>query len=130
MSSEERIVRLLKRKSFFIVVIKELDDETLSPEEMLEGYKGQVQVERGFRFLKDPQFMASSLFLESERRIMALLIVMTLYLLVYSALGRRIREGLQAQDLSFPDQKGNLTHRPMARWVFESFLGIRVLLEG
>jgi len=80
--SEERIARLLKRKSLFIVATNELDDETLSPEEMLEGYKGQVQVERGFRFLKDPQFMASSFFLESERRIMALLMVMTLCLLV------------------------------------------------
>jgi transposase len=128
--SEERIARLLKRKSLFIVATNELDDETLSPEEMLEGYKGQVQVERGFRFLKDPQFMASSFFLESERRIMALLMVMTLCLLVYSALERRIREGLQAQDLSFPDQKGNPTQRPTARWVFESFLGIHVLFEG
>jgi len=128
--SEERIARLLKRKSLFIVATNELDDEVLSAEEMLEGYKGQVQVERGFRFLKDPQFMASSFFLESERRIMALLMVMTLCLLVYSALERRIREGLQAQDLSFPDQKGNPTQRPTARWVFESFLGIHVLFEG
>ena len=128
--SEERIARLLKRRSLFIVATNELDDETLSPEEMHEGYKGQVQVERGFRFLKDPQFMASSFFLESERRIMALLMVMTLCLLVYSALERRIREGLQAQDLSFPDQKGNPTQRPTARWVFESFLGIHVLFEG
>ncbi len=128
--SEERIARLLKRRSLFIVATNELDDEVLSAEEMLEGYKGQVQVERGFRFLKDPQFMASSFFLESERRIMALLMVMTLCLLVYSALERRIREGLQAQDLSFPDQKGNPTQRPTARWVFESFLGIHVLFEG
>ncbi|WP_272508394.1 IS1634 family transposase [Salinibacter ruber] len=117
--SEERIARLLKRKSLFIVATNELDDEGLSAEEMLEGYKGQVQVERGFRFLKDPQFMASSFFLESERRIMALLMVMTLCLLAYSALERRIREGLQAQDLSFPDQKGNPTQRPTARWGFE-----------
>jgi transposase len=128
--SEERIARLLKRKSLFIVATNELDDEVLSAEEMLEGYKGQVQVERGFRFLKDPRFMASSFFLESERRIMALLMVMTLCLLVYSALERRIREGLQAQDLSFPDQKGNPTQHPTARWVFESFLGIHVLFDG
>ena len=97
---------------------------------MLRGYKGQVRVERGFRFLKDPQFMARSFFLESEKRIMALLMVMTLCLMVYSALERRIREGLQTQDLTVPDQKGNPTQRPTARWVFESFLGIHVLFEG
>jgi len=128
--SKERIAKLLKRKSLFIVATNELDEDKLSAEEMLEGYKGQVQVERGFRFLKDPRFMASSFFLESERRIMALLMVMTLCLLVYSALEWRIREGLQAQDLAFPDQKGNPTQRPTARWVFERFLGIHVLFEG
>ena len=74
---------------------------------MLEGYKGQVQVERGFRYLKAPQLLADSLYLQSERRIMASLMIMTLCLLVYSALEWRIRGGLQAQNLVFPDQKGN-----------------------
>jgi Transposase len=45
--SEERKAKLLKRKSLFIVATNELDAEKLSAEEMLEGYKGQVQVERG-----------------------------------------------------------------------------------
>jgi transposase len=49
---------------------------------MLEGYKGQVHVERGFRFLKDPQFLASSRYLQQPERIMALLMVMTVGLLV------------------------------------------------
>jgi transposase len=131
--SEERKARLLKQKSLFIVATNELDEEKLSPEEMLRGYKGQVRVERGFRFLKDPQFMATSFFLESERRIMALLMVMTLCLLVYSSLEWRVREAptaVECQELTFPDQKGNPTQRPTARWVFESFLGIHVLFEG
>nr|WP_262706485.1 IS1634 family transposase [Salinibacter ruber] len=71
--SEDRLAQLVKKKSFFIVATNELDKERLSGKELLEGYKGQSKVERGFRFLKDPQFVASSLFLESERRIMALL---------------------------------------------------------
>jgi len=128
--SEKRIARLVKRKSLFIVATNELDEEALSAEEMLEGYKGQVQVERGFRYLKDPQLLADSLYLQSERRIMASLMIMTLCLLVYSALEWRIREGLQARGLAFPDQKGNPTQRPTARWVFEGFLGIHVLFEG
>ena len=41
--------------------------------------------ERGFRFLKDPMFLASTLFLKKAQRIMALLFVMTLCLLVYAA---------------------------------------------
>jgi transposase len=74
--------------------------------------------------------MASSFFLESKRRIMALLMVMTLCLPVYSALEWRIRQGLQTEGKSFPDQKGNPTQRPTARWVFESFLGIYVPFEA
>ena len=74
--------------------------------------------------------MASSIYLQKEKRIMALLMVMTLCLLVYSALEWRIREGLQAHDLAFPDQKGNPTQRPTARWVFQVFHGIHLLLDG
>jgi transposase len=125
--SETRLAELVKKKSFFIVVTNQLDKERLSGKELLEGYKGQSKVERGFRFLKDPQFVASSLFLESERRIMALLMVMTLCLLVYAALQWRIRQGLKETGCSYPDQKGNPTQRPTARWVFQSFEGIHVL---
>jgi len=128
--SEDRLDKLVKKKSFFIVATNELDKERLSGKELLQGYKGQSKVERGFRFLKDPQFVASSLFLESERRIMALLMVMTLCLLVYAALQWRIRQGLKETGCSYPDQKGNPTQRPTARWVFQSFEGIHVLHTG
>ena len=76
--------------------------------------------------------MASSIYLQNEKRIMALLMVMALCLLVYSALEWRIREGLQASGLAFPDQKGNPTptQRPTARWVFQTFHGIHLLLDG
>ena len=49
----------------------------------------------GIRFLKDPLFLASSLFLKSPKRIMALMMVMTLCLLVYAALQHRIRQRLE-----------------------------------
>lgn len=118
------------RRSLFILTTNELDPKVLSPAALLGAYKGQAQVERGFRFLKDPLFLASSLFLRKERRIMALLMVMTLCLLVYAALEWRIREGLRQQAATFPDQKGKPTQRPTARWVFECFVGIHLLLVG
>jgi transposase len=73
---------------------------------MLEGYKGQVHVERGSRFLKDPQFLASSLYLKKPERIMALLMAMTVCLLDYAALESRIRQALNAHAVTFPDQRG------------------------
>jgi transposase len=129
-SSEARKDELVKKKSFFILATNELDEERLSGRELLEGYKGQSKVERGFRFMKDPWFVASSLFLESEERIMAMLMVMTLCLMVYAALQHRIRQGLQADKRSYPNQKGKPTQRPTARWIFQSFEGIHVLHVG
>src|SRR5690606_7527563 len=117
----------IERKSLFVLATNELDAAVLSPADLLAGYKGQIRVERGFRFLKDPVFLASSLFLKSEKRLMALLMVMTLCLLVYAALEWRIRQGLKTHRETFPDQKGKPTRRPTARWVFECFIGIHVL---
>lgn len=48
----------------------------------------KINIERGF--LKDP--MASTIFLESPKRITALMMVMTLCLQIYAALEYRIRQ--------------------------------------
>ena len=77
------------------------------PRAVLAGDKGQAQVERGFRFLKDPQFLASSLYLKKPERIMALLMVMTVCLLVYAALEYRIRMVLKEQEATFRTKKAS-----------------------
>jgi transposase len=128
--SEAHEAELVKKKSLFIVATNELDKEKLSNRELLEGYKGQHSVERGFRFMKNPELLADPLYLQEEERIVALLMVMTLCLLVYSALQWRIRQGLKEKGQSCPDQKGNSTQTPTARWVFQSFDGIHVLYVG
>ena len=92
------------------------------------GLVAAMYAERGFRFLKDPRFLAASLYLKKPARIMALLMVMTIYLLVYAALEYRIRQALQVQQGTFPDQKGKLVQTPTMRWIFHYFVGIHVLL--
>ncbi len=120
--------RQLLQKSCFVVATNDTEGTVLSDEQVLEAYrKDQQKVERGFRFLKDPLFMASTLFLKSPRRIMALMAIMTLCLMVYAALEHRIRQGLAQQSQTFPDQKGKPTERPTARWVFQSFMDIHLL---
>ena len=120
---------MLQRKSCFIIATNQLDCVALPSEELITVYKkDQQKVERGFRFLKDPMFMASTLFLKSPERIMALMMVMTLCLLVYSALELRIRDALQANSATFVDQKGKPTANPTARWVFQFFAGIHILV--
>jgi transposase len=118
---------LIDQHRCFILATNELDEATLSPQEVLNGYKGQAHAERGFRFLKDPQFLAASLYLKKPERIMALLMVMTVCLLVYAALEYRIRKALKDHNTTFPNQKDHPVQNPTARWVFQYFGGIHVL---
>lgn len=64
----------------------------LSHAAVIVAYTGQAHVEGGFRFLKDPLFFVSSLFVKKPNRIEGLLMVMTLALLVYSVTQRRLRK--------------------------------------
>lgn len=118
----------LRQHSGFILATNQLDTEALSDTGLLQAYKAQHRVERGFRFLKAPLFLASSLYLKSPKRIMALMLVMTLCLLVYAALEHRIRERLQTQGQTFPHQTGKPVQNPTARWVFQYFVGIHLLI--
>lgn len=84
-------------------------------------------MERGFRFLKDPLFMASSVFLKKEERIVALGMIMCLCLLVYTLAQRLMRQALSKQDETVPSQTGKPTKRPTMRWIFQIFEGVHVL---
>lgn len=112
----------------FILATNELDAHNLSAAAMLENYTAQgVSVERGFRFLKDPLFFANSLFLKNPARIMALIMIMGLALLIFALGERKLRQALQENNHSIPDQKGKPTQTPTLRWVFQVFEGLDVL---
>jgi transposase len=127
-SLPEQYTRQLQQKSCFILATNQLDSQALPDDELLSAYQDQQKVERGFRFLKAPLFMASPLYLKSPKRIMALMRVMTLCLLVYAALEYRLRQALNQHDQTFPNQKGQPTRTPTARWVFQFFTGIHLLV--
>lgn len=118
-----------------------IEADGLSDAEVFAAYKGQSAVERGFRFLKDPLFFVSSLFVKKPARIEGLLMVMTLALLVYAIAQRRLRRALAEQDEQLPNQINVATPRPTLRWVFQlldginriivrTAAGIRTLIEG
>lgn len=126
-SDHQSFQKRLKRKSCFILATNQTDTTLMSSQQILADYKNQQKVERGFRFLKDPMFMASAVFLKSPKRIMALTMVMTVCLLVYAALEHRIRKGLIDNDESFPNQIGKMIKNPTLRWVLNYFQNIQVL---
>lgn len=118
----------LFRQSLFIIATNMEVKTTQQQEELLKIYKSQHNVERGFRFIKDPNIVASSFFVQKPQRVEALLFVMTSCLLIYAALEHRIRKLLEDNNKSLPDQKGKQTKTPTARWVFQLFTGIHVLI--
>jgi transposase len=101
--------------------------------EVIVAYKGQSCVEGGFRFLKDPLFFVSSLFVKKPSRIEGLLMVMTLALLVYSVAQRRMRQQLARHNETVPNQINQPPMAPTLRWVFQLLEGIhrvRVTVQG
>ena len=119
--------RLKEERACFILATNELSEEELNDKQVLETYKNQQYAERGFRFLKDPMFCASTIYLKKESRVMSLMMVMTVCLLVYAALEYRIRNTLKDQESHLPDQKGKPTQSPTTRSVFKLFMDVHLL---
>ena len=96
-------IQLAKSKvGMFILATNELDENTLDMNELLTNYQSQQKVENGFRFLKDPEFLTSSIYLKNRKRVEALLMIMTLCLLVYAGLEHKMRQELANQEEFFP----------------------------
>jgi transposase len=111
----------------FILATNVLDEAELSHEQMLIEYKGQQSTERGFRFLKDPMFLADSIFLKSPERIQALALIMGLCLLVYNLGQRELRSALVRRGEMIKNQLGKETNSPTLRWIFQQFQAVHLL---
>jgi transposase len=122
-----------KQQGACFVIGSNIEAHQLSDLEVIAAYKAQAQAEGGFRFLKDPMFFVSSLFVKKPCRIQGLLMVMTLALLVYSVTQRRLRQQLARQNETLPNQINQPTARPTLRWVFQLLEGIhrvRMTVQG
>ena len=119
--------RAARRQACFLVATNVLDPDVLPDQELIQTYQEQHSVERGFAFLKDPLFLASSVFVKKPERIVALSLVMVLCLLVYRLAEHRLREQLAATGQTVPNQVSKPTARPTLRWIFQVFEGISLL---
>lgn len=126
----KRRANAIKQLGFFILATNDLSED-MTMEKMLSTYKEQQSVEKGFRFLKSPDFLTNSIFLKKPERIEALLMVMTTCLMVYASLEHQIRKKLKEKTRYFPDQKKKPSQKPTARWVFQCFQGVSIIyLDG
>jgi len=106
------------------IIATNVSSEELSDEEVLLAFKSQQNVERGFRFLKDPFFFARSIFLEKPERISALAMLMGISLLIYNLCELRLREALHNNNEKFEDPSLGPNENPTIRRVFQTFQGI------
>jgi transposase len=132
--NEEKKAEVIAQDSCYVVGTN-AQEEALTDIQVVEAYKKQnSSIENmAFRFLKDPIFFVSSLFIKKPARIEALLFVMTLSLLIYSIAQRKLRQALQLSNEVIPNQIKQPTQRPTLRWVFQLLEGIdiiRVIIEG
>lgn len=128
----ESIIEMEKRKSGrFIIATNVMDEQELSPEEMLKQYKNQQSCERGFRFLKDPLLLTKSVYVKSPRRVEVMAILMGLCLLVYNIGQRMIRQELKKRGEKISNQVKKWIDNPTLRWIFQLFQGIHLVeIEG
>jgi transposase len=132
LTDDEALAQAKQVKACYILGTN-IDASELSDTEIIAAYKGQAHVEGGFRFLKDPLFFVSSLFVKKPNRIEGLLMVMTLALLVYSVAQRRLRAQLAKHQETVPNQIHQPTPSPTLRWVFQLLEGIhrvRMTVQG
>ncbi|MBD2005254.1 MULTISPECIES: IS1634 family transposase [Cyanophyceae] len=116
-----------QRAGRFILATNVLDPQILSDDDLLGQYKAQQSTERGFRFLKDPLFFTSSVFLKSPHRVAALAMVMGLCLLVYSLGQRLLRHALSQSKQSLKNQLNKPTQMPTLRWIFQCFQSVHLV---
>ena len=100
------------------------NDKNIGGELMLQYYKGQNAVEKGFRFLKDKSFRVAEVYLKKEERIEALSMIMVLSLLIYSIAEWMLRNRLKETGETVLNQIGKPTKRPTLKWVFQKFRNI------
>lgn len=123
MPDPDKLLQHHRRKACFVLGTN-IPATEVSDQDVIAAYKGQHAVERGFRFLKDPVFFVSSLFVKKPSRIQGLLMVMTLALLIYAVAQRRLRHQLARQGDTLPNQIGQPTATPTLRWIFQLLDGI------
>jgi transposase len=120
-----------RQRSRFILATNQLDKTLWPAQKLLKEYKAQQTVERGFRFLKDPLFFVSSVFVKKPQRVEALALIMALTLMVYTLAERKLRQALEDQNQTVRDQRKQPTAKPTFRWIMQKFQGIHwINLEG
>ena len=126
--SRESVIEAEKVKAGrFILATNILSTTAVSNQQVLSEYKAQQSNERGFRFIKDPLFFTSSVFVKNPERVEAIGMIMGLCLLVYNLAQRKLRQQLEATNEGVKNQVMKLTNKPTMRWIFQMFQAVHLV---
>ena len=125
--NEEIVLNEKEHQGRFIIASNDLN---LDAEKMLDYYKNQSKVEKGFRFIKDKSFRVSEVYLKKPQRIEALSMIMVLTLMIYSVAEWKLREKLKETGETIPDQLKKQTQKPTLKWAFRLMKGITEVKIG
>jgi transposase len=106
-------------------LLTNLDPAQANAAEVLARYKGQEVVERRYGSFKGPLAVAP-MFLQSNRRIQALVTVICLALLVFCLVERQVRRAI-APDLTLQGLYVGQPAKPTGRLVFEALARLRLI---
>jgi transposase len=111
----------------FILATNDFDLERLPDHLVLKEYKEQSKTERSFKFLKDPSFFCSEVYLKKSERVQALMFIMSLCLMIHNVGQFHIRKVLKERNQSFPNQVNKLVQNPSLKWIFQCFRNVGVV---
>jgi transposase len=106
-------------------LLTNLDPTQANAAEVLARYKGQEVVERRYGSFKGPLAVAP-MFLQSNRRIQALVTVICLALLIFCLVERQVRRAI-APDLTLAGLYVGQPAKPTGRLVFEALAHLRLI---
>lgn len=122
----EETCRKASRFVLVATVPPEYREKTIDAEEILRLYKGQIQVEMNFSFLKDPYFV-DEIYLKKPARVEVLGYIFLLALLVYKVFQRRIRQHVTEKNPLIGAGKRKLIH-PTGQAIFQLFTYLQVIV--
>ncbi len=94
---EDAVNNALERCGMFVLITTLMDAKKYPARLILEKYKGQGNVERIFRFLKNPAWVGAFC-LKKEERLASLGYVLLMAAVIYTLWERRVRMALAAKD--------------------------------
>jgi hypothetical protein len=106
-------------------LLTNLDPAQVDAAEVLARYKGQEVVERRYGAFKGPLAVAP-LFVQSNRRIQALVTVICLALLIFCLVERQARRAI-APDLTLHGLYVGQPAKPTGRLIFQALAGLRLI---